>query len=253
MLVGDENSMKNVVEGICGQVLGSIIPGMAGFEAGQSSAGDTFAWLRDFLLRAKGGVPDGTALDAGDDDKDATYDYLTEEAQSYGAGDIRMVALDYFNGVRTPDANPNARGAVIGLDLLTKPGALFRTLVESVALGAFNIVERIREYSLPINEVIACGGLTKSDFVMQVHADVFGMAFKVAKSALTCSLGAGMFGAVAAGKYKTVEEAQQKMGCGFSKTYTPDQAEHKIYMKKFAQYRESRKNIDPITANLLRM
>ncbi len=111
----------------------------------------------------------------------------------------------------------------------------------------------MREYSLPINEVIACGGLTKSDFVMQVHSDVFGMEFKVAKSAQTCSLGAGMFGAVAAGKYETVEEAQKKMGCGFSKTYKPDLKKHKIYMKKFARYRQARKNIDPITAELLKI
>jgi len=136
---------------------------------------------------------------------------------------------------------------------LTKPGALFRTIVESVALGAFKIVERMREYSLPNDEDVACGGLTKSDFVMQTHADVFGMDFKVAKSALTCSLGAGMFGAIAAGKYDGAEEAQEKMGCGFSKTYKPDTDQHNIYMKKFAADRETRRSIDPITAKLLRI
>jgi L-ribulokinase len=253
MLIGDASSMDTVVEGICGQVLGSIVPGKAGFEAGQSSAGDTFAWLRDFILRAKKGIPDNKPLNATEKEKETAYIYLTGEAKKYSPEEVRMVALDYFNGVRTPDANPNARGAIIGLDLLTKPGALFRAIVESVALGAFNIVERIRRYHLPVNQVIACGGLTKSDFVMQIHSDVFGMEFKVAKSALTCSLGAGMFGAVAAGKYKTVESAQEKMGCGFSKTYKPDMKKHEIYMKKFAEYLETRKNVDNITAHLLKI
>mgnify|MGYP005838031327 CR=1 FL=1 len=253
MLIGDADSMDTVVEGICGQVLGSIVPGKAGFEAGQSSAGDTFAWLRDFILRAKKRIPDNKPLIASEKDKDSVYEYLTNEAKKYSPEELKMVALDYFNGVRTPDANPNARGAILGFNLLTKPGALFRIIVESVALGAFNIVERIRKYHLPVNQVIACGGLTKSDFVMQIHADVFGTEFKIAKSALTCSLGAGMFAAVAAGKYKTVEKAQEKMCSGFSKTYKPDMAKHEIYMKKFAEYLDARSKIDIITGRLLKI
>ena len=242
ILVGSAADEK-LVKGICGQVPGSVIPGMVGYEAGQSSAGDTFRWFRNLILRAQERVDDRSELAATERAKTAVYHYLEKNAAKYGPQDVAIVATDYFNGVRTPDVDPDARGMLLGLTLEHRPGHVYRALIEAVAFGARAIMDRITQYGVPINAVIACGGLTKSELVMQIHADVTGRPFKVSNVQHTCALGAAMFAAVAAGLYSRVEAAQDAMNpmaARFSKVYQPDMAAHAQYADKFEKYQRTR-------------
>jgi len=252
---------RKLVGGICGQVDGSIIPGYVGLEAGQSSVGDAFAWLRDVVRWSFENILPNTALGKGltakklaaaeEDLKDTIYAVLTKEAKKLKPGQAGVVALDWFNGRRTPYADQALRGALVGMNLGTSLPAIYRAIVESVAFGSRSIVDRFLESGVAIRSVVACGGLSKIDFVMQVHSDVMGKPISASKSDQTCALGAAIFAAVAAGAYKTVEQAQKKMCPGFSKTYKPDMKKHRIYNKLYTQYQRTGKSLEPVMHELI--
>ncbi len=217
------------VRGICGQVDGSIIPGMIGMEAGQSAFGDTYAWFKDLLLWPLRHMEEISGLDAErkktliDTLSNTVLASLSDAAAKILPDSSCPIALDWLNGRRTPDANQALKATVIGLDLGIDAPRFFRALVESTAFGARKIIDRFKEELVPIKEVIAIGGVAKkSPFIMQVLADVLNMEIKVARSEQTVALGAAMFAAVAAGIFKTIQEAQMAMGAGFEKTYQPD-------------------------------
>ncbi len=243
MIVAPEGEVGNKqVAGICGQVDGSIIPGMVGLEAGQSAFGDVYAWLINLLYwplqYAESSPKDPEEKEKlRQDIKDKLLQNLTEEAARISPGQSGLLALDWLNGRRTPDADQSLKGAIIGLSLGTDAPRIFRALVEATAYGSRAIVERFRDEGVTIKEVVALGGIAqKSPFVMQVTADVLNMPIKVATSEQTCALGAAMFAAVAAGIYKSVAAAQDKMGSGFSRTYTPNDANAKVYDGLYKKY-----------------
>ncbi len=216
---------NKLVRGISGQVDGSIIPGMTGFEAGQSSFGDVYAWFRDLLSWA-----------SGRQEKDVLT-LLTKEAEKISPGTSGILALDWFNGRRTPDANPLLKGAITGLTLGSDAPDVFRALVEATAFGSRRIAERFIEEGIEFKGVIALGGIAKkSPFVMQTLADVMNRPIKVARSGQAVALGAAMAASVASGVYASFEEAQNAMGNGFEKTYTPDPENVKIYEKLYKKY-----------------
>jgi L-ribulokinase len=230
------------VAGICGQVDGSIIPGLIGLEAGQSAFGDVYAWLVNLLywpLQYAESAPKdpGEKEKLRQDIKDKILINLTEEAARIPPGQSGLLALDWLNGRRTPDADQSLKGTIIGLSLGTDPPRIFRALVEATAYGSRAIVERFRDEGVAIEDVVALGGIAqKSPFVMQVTADVLNMPIKVATSEQTCALGAAMFAAVAAGIYESVSVAQEKIGSGFSRTYTPNAENAKVYDRLYEKY-----------------
>lgn len=221
------------VHGICGQVDGSVLPGLIGLEAGQSAFGDIYAWFRRVLawpLRQL--CPERSDLEG------EILNRLTEEAQRLPVTEEDPVALDWHNGRRTPDLDPRMRGAIEGLTLATSAPALFKSLVEATAFGSRAINERFREEGVAINEVIAIGGIArKSPFVMQTMADITGTKIRVLDSDQACALGAAMFAAVVAGLYPDIAAAQQAMKPGFSAEYTPDPQRQAIYDKLYERYR----------------
>jgi L-ribulokinase len=213
----DEMSGK-LIPGICGQVDGSVIPGMIGLEAGQSGFGDIYAWFSRFVGKS--------------------ISELTGEAEKLPISET-LIATDWMNGRRTPDANQLVKGTITGLTLGSTPAMVFRALVEATAYGSKAIVDRFIENGIEIKEVIGIGGISlKSPFVMQTLADVLGMPIKVARIEQACAFGAAMFAAVVAGVYDKVEDAQQAMGQGFAFEYHPNSDNHKRYMKLYANYRE---------------
>jgi len=235
---------SKLIKGICGQVNGSIIPGMLGMEAGQSAFGDVYAWFKDFLLWPFENVLEESKLL----DQD-TREKLVEEIAgkilpelSKQAGKIQVdesgiVALDWLNGRRTPDANQNLKSAITGSNLGSDAPRIFRALVEATAFGARKIIDRFISEGVEIKGVIALGGVArKSPFVMQVTADVLGMPIKVARSEQACALGSAMAAAVVAGIYATVEEAQDAMGNGFETEYKPDPENAGKYKKLYKKY-----------------
>jgi len=217
-----------VVRGICGQVDGSIVPGMIGMEAGQSAYGDIYAWFRNLLLwpstllAESGQVDPAKSAAMIEEMKEQLIPRLSKEAAGIPRGEWGVVALDWHNGRRTPDANQALKGAITGLSLGSDAPRIFRALVEATAFGGKAIVDRFISEGVPIKEVIAIGGVArKSSFAMQVLADVLNMDIKVARSEQTVALGAAMFAAVVGGIFPDVAVAQQHMGCGIETVYSP--------------------------------
>ncbi|HHT43244.1 MAG TPA: ribulokinase [Firmicutes bacterium] len=239
MVASKDQLGDTLVAGICGQVDGSVIPGMVGLEAGQSAFGDVYAWLRDILfwpLEALGEEV-GLSEEALAKIRSRILVKLTEEAAKVDPATTTVVALDWLNGRRTPYADQELKGALVGLTLGTDAPRLFRALVEATAYGAKAIVDRFQETGVEIKEVIAQGGIPgKNEFVMQVSADVLGMPIKVVQSDQAVALGAAMFAAVAAGKFKDVFAAQDAMLSGYSKVYEPDPESSKRYQGLYEKY-----------------
>jgi L-ribulokinase len=162
---------------------------------------------------------------------------LTAEAEKLPISET-IIATDWLNGRRTPNANQLVKGAITGLTLGTTPAMVFRALVEATAFGSKAIIDRFLENGIEIESVTGIGGISqKSPFVMQTLSDVLGMPIKVAKTEQACAVGAAMFAAVAAGIYPDVKAAQDAMGQGFLTEYLPDAENHRIYMELYGKYR----------------
>ncbi|MFZ3386176.1 MAG: ribulokinase [Candidatus Hydromicrobium sp.] len=231
---------EKLVAGICGQVDGSVIPGMIGLEAGQSAYGDIYAWFRGLLSWPLENLL-SSALGKKEIKKavDLIIPGLTEAASKINPGESSLIALDWLNGRRTPYADQKLKGAILGITLGTNAPRLFRALIEATAFGAKAIIKRFNEENITINQVVAIGGVPKkSPLVMQILSDVLNMPVKVTKSEQAVALGAAIFGAVVAGTYRSVEEAQKNMGSGFETTYYPDKEKAFIYNTLYAKYKK---------------
>jgi L-ribulokinase len=233
MLVAPLHEVEGrLIKGICGQVPGSVIPGLMGMEAGQSAFGDAYAWFRDLLS-----WPLQQLLPSAPGIIDRIIPELGRQAAALNPSPQSELALDWFNGRRTPDANQWLKGAITGLDLGSDAPRLFRAIVEATCFGARAIVDRFTEEGVPIRGLIGLGGVAKkSPFIMQMMADVMDRPIRIHTSEQTCALGAAMFAATAAGLYPKVEDAMAAIGQGFDTTYTPDPGRAAIYAIRLRDY-----------------
>jgi L-ribulokinase len=244
MVVPKEEIGDRLIPGICGQVDGSVIPCMVGLEAGQSAFGDIYAWFRQVLEWPLHHITAHSALLDEEAKRELIAETsrriipaLSEEAAKIPVEESVIVATDWMNGRRTPDADQLLKGAITGLTLGSSAPMIFRALVEATAFGSKAIVDRFIENGIEIREVIGIGGISlKSPFVMQTLADVLGMPIKVARIEQACAFGAAMFASVVAGVYGTVEEAQEAMGQGFAHEYVPDPGRHRLYGELYRKY-----------------
>ncbi len=245
MLVAPTGDLGNKpVRGICGQVDGSILPGMVGLEAGQSAFGDVYAWFIDVLLwpvhhviGTSGLVDAATRAKLIEEAEEKTIRALSDAASTIAPETSGVLALDWMNGRRTPDANQLLKGAIAGLNLGSDAPRIFRALVEATAFGARQIVDRFRSEGVRIDGVIALGGVAKkSPFIMQTVADVMGMPIAVPNSDQTCALGAAMCAAAAAGIHPTLDAAKNAMGSGVEREYRPDPARTALYATLYERY-----------------
>lgn len=254
MAVPYEEIGDKLIPGICGQVDGSVIPGMVGLEAGQSGFGDIYAWFKRVLeWPVRQLIGKSNLLDLSLKEKlieeivEAIIPELTKEAEKIPVSESTIIATDWMNGRRTPDANQLLKGTITGLTLGSSAPAIFRALVEATAFGSKAIVDRFLENGIEIKEVIGIGGISlKSPFVMQTLSDVLGMPIKVAKSEQACAFGAAMFGAVAAGVHPTIQDAQGAMGQGFAFEYKPNPENGKLYAELYEKYRQVGKSGETI-------
>lgn len=233
-----EETADKLVKGICGQVDGSVVPDMLGLEAGQSAYGDIFAWLRKLIM--------GPLYDLMPDDKEKLAEvegkllaYLSKQAEQLPLRDNDPIAMDWFNGRRTPDANHTVKSTITGLHLGTDAVQLFKTLVEAAAFGAKAIADRFIQEGIPIQEVIALGGVAKkSGYAMQVLADVMNRPIRIVNSENACALGAAMFASVVAGVHPDIDAAQAAMTSGFETTWNPNAQNVPYYAKRYEQFKE---------------
>lgn len=235
MLVAPNEEIGHLlIRGICGQVDGSIIPGMLGMEAGQSAFGDLYAWFQKMIV---GPVRDLLGQEVADKLSAELIPYLSEKALELPVKATDIVSVDWMNGRRTPDANHTLKGGIIGLNLGSDAVKIFKSLVEATAFGARAISDRFQQEGVPIKQVIAIGGVAKkSPFVMQTLADVLNMPIKVASSDQACALGAAICASVAAGVYPDMASAQKNMASAFDATYEPRPEVVPIYEALYQRY-----------------
>jgi L-ribulokinase len=236
ILVAPIGEVKDtLVKGICGQVNGSVIPGMIGMEAGQSAFGDVYAWFKNLLS--------WPITQFVDDEKerekisDKIIDSLAADAAKIELNDKDELVLDWMNGRRTPDANQLLKGVITNINLASDAPRIFKALVEATCFGSKAIVERFINEGIQVKGIIALGGVAKkSTYVMQVMANVLAMPIRIHSSEQTCANGAAMFAATAAGIYNKVEDAMNAMGQGFEKTYEPQKDKAAYYANRYKMY-----------------
>jgi L-ribulokinase len=248
MLVAPRRDMEGkLVKGICGQVDGSVIPGMIGLEAGQSAFGDTYAWFKNLLLwplqtflHASSHVSPELAGKLRAEIADKIIPELSRQASAIPLHEDNELAIDWLNGRRTPDADQRLKGAMTGLHLGSQAPHLFKAWVEATCFGAKAIVNRFQDEGVAVNGLIGLGGVArKSPYIMQVMADVMAMPIRIHQSEQTCALGASMFAATASGIYPRVEEAMAAMGSGFDFVYQPDRTAVALYARRYEKYLEA--------------
>ena len=232
-----------LIKGICGQVDGSVIPGMLGMEAGQSAFGDTYAWFRNLLawplqnLLSQSKLIDAQTAGALRDELTGNIIAELSKQAALLPIDQSELAVDWFNGRRTPDANQELKGVISGLGLGSDAPRVFKALAEATCFGAKKIVDRFISEGVPVKGIIGVGGVArKSPYIMQMMADVLNMPIRIHKHEQTCAMGAAMFAAAAAGIYPNVEAAMTAMGSGFDMEYFPQPETQAIYAKRYDQY-----------------
>lgn len=223
----DETQPLPDIPGVCGIVPGSVVAGQYGLEAGQSAVGDLFNWVAKRLAPARY---------TNDDDAHVA---LSNEAVKMSPGASGLLYLDWNNGNRTVLVNPRLTGLMVGQTLHTTAAEIYRAVVEATAFGALMIVNRVEEYGVKIDRVVNCGGIAeKSDFVMQVYADILNRPMLVSRSGQTCALGASMFGSIVGGVHADAAAAVAAMTGVKDKVYTPDPGAVAVYAELFEMYRQ---------------
>lgn len=231
ILVSTKEIIGNrTVKGICGQVDGSVIPGLVGLEAGQSAFGDLLAWFKeilywpiDHLVLVSSVLSEDQKKRLKEDIDDNFIKTLSEQASQIALSESIPTALDWINGRRTPDANQELKAAISNLSLGSKAPHIFKALVHAICFGSKKIVDRFEDEGVRIDTVIGIGGVArKSPFIMQTLANVLNKPIKVAESDQAPALGAAIYAAVAAGIYSDVVEAGKHMGSNFEAEYFPD-------------------------------
>jgi L-ribulokinase len=228
MLVGEQDE---TVAGMCGVVNGGILPGYYGFEAGQSGVGDIFAW---FVNHA---VPPEYHEAAKKADMDL-HQYLEQEASKQRPGEHGLVALDWWNGNRSTLVDADLTGLLLGATLGTRAPDIYRALIEATAYGTREIIESFEGSGVPVNEIVAAGGLPeKNQLLVQIYADATGKPMKLAGSDQAPALGSAMHAAVAAGVYDDIEAAADKMGKIRDNVVEPIPENKAVYDRLYAEYK----------------
>jgi|TARA_B110000259_G_scaffold8254_1_gene9030 L-ribulokinase len=234
MIVPKKDIGNKLIPGICGQVDGSVVPGYIGLEAGQSAFGDIYSWYKKVLAWPLSFIKnEHQRMDI----ENRIVEKLSEEASKLEVTENDIIATDWLNGRRTPDADQSLKGSISGLTLGSTATMIFKALVEATAYGSKAIVDRLLENEVKIHEVIALGGVAKkSDFVMQTLSNVLNLPIKITSSFETCALGSSMYAAVVSGVFLTLQESQTAMGQGIEKEYFPDPIKVIIYEQNYKKY-----------------
>ena len=227
ILLGDRLAS---VGGMCGVVEDGVVPGLFGYEAGQSAVGDIFAWFVEnsvppqiYELAQRRGVD--------------VHHVLEEQAAALAVGESGLLALDWWNGNRSVLVDTDLAGLVVGLSLSTRPHEIYRALLEATAFGTRVIVDAFENAGLPVDRIVACGGLPhRNRLLMQMYADVLDRPIGVAASQHAPALGAAMFGAIAGGACGSIGEAAGRMAARAAETYLPDDRSRHGYDALYAEY-----------------
>ena len=217
------------VPGMCGVVDGGIVPGLWGYEAGQSGVGDIFAWFVDNQVPPEYHERARTA-------GISLHELLTDLAARQRVGEHGLMALDWHSGNRSVLVDHELSGLVLGQTLATRPEDIYRALLEATAFGTRMIIEAFVDSGVPVTELIVAGGLLRNEFLMQVYADVTNLPLSTIGSAQGPALGSAMHAAVAAGAYADIRAAAETMGSVNSAAYQPIPANVAVYDDLYMEY-----------------
>ena len=227
IMLGTENQE---VEGICGRVTDGILPGFVAYEAGQSCVGDCFDWF------IHNGVPEEYSVAARNEGK-SIFSYLDEKAEGLKIGASGLLVLDWWNGNRSPLADFDLSGMILGLNLQTKPEEIYRAILEGVVFGTKTILELFEKSGVCVEELYASGGISrKNGFLMQMFADVLGKKILLSSGTQSGAKGSAMLGAVAAGVSASIAEAAEKMSDPCEKVYLPNAKNTEKYASLYREY-----------------
>jgi L-ribulokinase len=217
------------VPGMCGVVDGGIVPGLLGYEAGQSGVGDIFAWFVENLVPAR---YQEEAAEQGLD----VHGYLSQLAGEQEVGEHGLVALDWESGNRSVLVDHELTGLIVGLTLSTRAEDVYRALIEATAFGTRKIIESFEENGVPVRELFVAGGLLKNPVIMQIYADVCRHPLHLIQSDQGGALGCAMHAAVAAGAYEDIHAAAAAMGKVKRDVYEPDEERARAYDRLYEHY-----------------
>jgi ribulokinase len=189
--------------GFFGAYTDAVVPGAYTLEGGQTSTGSVVRWFVDRFATRIAAEAAGRGS--------SVYDLLTERAALLPPGSDGLVVVSDWQGNRTPHVDPEARGVMWGLSLAHDVQHEFRAILEGICFGTENVLRVFRAHGIAVDDAVACGGPCKSDFWMQMHADVSNLRIARTRVAEVVVLGAAVLAAVGAGAYPDVATASHAM------------------------------------------
>lgn len=221
------------IPGVGGLVYGGILPGYYGYEAGQSCVGDMFQWFIDNC------IPADYQNEAGLQGLEI-HEYLRKKIANYHAGQTGLLALDWFNGVRTPLNDYELNSLLIGLNLKTKPEDIYMALIESTAFGTRNILNQFENAGIFIDNIILSGGIpSKNKLLVQIYSDVCNRKVQVCSTNQASCYGAAMLGISAAkdaAGYIGISDITARLGKKANVQFEPNPVNAEIYDKLYKEY-----------------
>ncbi|XVS66915.1 ribulokinase [Actinosynnema sp. CA-299493] len=219
------------VPGMCGVVDGGIVPGLWGYESGQSGVGDIFAWFVEH------GVP-AEYHEQARARGISVHELLTELAAQQRIGEHGLIALDWHSGNRSVLVDHELSGVIVGQTLATRAEDTYRALLEATAYGTRVIVDSYTDAGIPVTELVIAGGLLRNPLLMQIYADVTNLPLSVIGSEQGPALGSAMHAAVAAKAYDDIHAAAKAMGSIKRGAYLPIPDNVEAYERMFVEYQE---------------
>ena len=219
------------IEGVFGVAKDGVVPGFVGYEAGLCCFGDHFAYAAERLTSP-------AYVREAEERGISMLKLLIEKAAKKAPGESGVLALNWFNGNRSVLSNSSLSGSFVGMTLATAPEDLMRALIEATAFGTRNIFETFRAAGVPVNGLVAAGGIARKDlFTMQLFADVLGIPIRIAATSEAPALGSAVNAAVAAGVYPSFAEAIPAMSQVSDTVYRPNAANRAVYDRLYAEYK----------------
>ena len=228
MLLSDKYKALN---GICGVVEDGIIPGLYGYEAGQACVGDSFEWAVKNILPER-------YFKAAAEKNLNIHSYMEEYIKKLKPGESGIVALDWWNGNRTPLTDASLSGVIAGLTLNTKPEEIYLAMIEATAFGSKIIIDNFTDNGLPVKRLFAAGGISyKNDTVMQIYADILDREIFIADTVQAGALGCAIYAGAAAG-YFDLEEGVRRLSKVKAKSFKPDASKRAVYDRLYGNYKK---------------
>ncbi|NFL36360.1 ribulokinase [Clostridium botulinum] len=222
------------IPGVCGIVKDGILPGYFGYEAGQCCVGNHFTWFMENVFPSK---YEEEAKELGI----SNFDLLNKKLENYKVGESGLIALDWFNGVRSTLMDFDLTGMILGMTLKTKPEEIYRALIEATAYGTRIIIEQFEKHGVPVNEICVAGGIPlKNSMLVQIYADVCNKEIKIIDTKQSGALGSAILGIAAAEEevtgYKDANDVARHLGKVKKETFKPIKENVIIYNDLYKEY-----------------